>query len=418
MVAYLERTDGNADFHEIVDFLTTSPIHYALTVSPTIYASYIEQFWNTTHSQTVNDVKQIHATVDGKTVVISESSVRSDLYFNDEDGITCLTNETIFENLALMGQMTDGKGLPLCLLALEAAQASGDRPRCQRKPLGVIALIALSQKVEGLESDLKKTKKLRRLTLVTSEDEEDLVAEDPSKQGRSLIEEMDLDAGISLVPPHVEVQGRYGQNLETQEGFGDGQEVSTVAQRPLMEIRKSDAKDKGKAKMDETESPRKMKQRERAQISRDEEGFIDVEWDDVLARVAADEDFLEGSEMKRASQEVFRKACCKINIREASEGIGNIRVGNHTEAYQIFADMLKKFNRDDLVKLWDLVKERYMHDPLVWSAYDTCGVHHVSSVRGHDIFMLVEKEYPLTRGTLGLMMVARLLVEADSEMSR
>ncbi|GJX18075.1 hypothetical protein Tco_0218907 [Tanacetum coccineum] len=79
-----------------------------------------------------------------------------------------------------------------------------------------------------------------------------------------------------------------------------------------------------------------------------------------------------------------------------------IRVGNHTEAYQVFADMLKKFNRDDMVKIWDLVKERfstteptdnkekelwvelkrlfepdsddtlwklqkYMHDPLVWS---------------------------------------------------
>ncbi|GKE41154.1 hypothetical protein Tco_1464559, partial [Tanacetum coccineum] len=103
MVACLERTDGNADFHKIVDFLTTSPIHYALTASPTIFASYIEQFWNTTYSQTVNDVKQIHATVDGKIVVISESLVRSDLYFNDEDGITCITNETIFENLALMG---------------------------------------------------------------------------------------------------------------------------------------------------------------------------------------------------------------------------------------------------------------------------------------------------------------------------
>ncbi|GKE31707.1 hypothetical protein Tco_1451029 [Tanacetum coccineum] len=36
-----------------------------------------------------------------------------------------------------------------------------------------------------------------------------------------------------------------------------------------------------------------------------------------------------------------------------------IRVGNHTEAYQIFAEMLKKFDRDDLVKLWDLVKERF-----------------------------------------------------------
>ncbi|GJT38120.1 putative ribonuclease H-like domain-containing protein [Tanacetum coccineum] len=58
-VACLERTKENAEFHQIVDFLTTSSIHYALT--------------------------QIHATVDGKIVVISESSVRSDLHFNDED---------------------------------------------------------------------------------------------------------------------------------------------------------------------------------------------------------------------------------------------------------------------------------------------------------------------------------------------
>ncbi|GJS99526.1 putative ribonuclease H-like domain-containing protein [Tanacetum coccineum] len=99
---------------------------------------------------------------------------------------------------------------------------------------------------------------------------------------------------------------------------------------------------------------------------------------------------------------------------------------------EVYVEALQKFDRDDLVKLWDLVKKRfstieptddkekelYMHDPLVWRLYDTCGVHHVSSVKGHDIFILVKKEYPLTRGTLGLMMVARLLVEADSEMSR
>ncbi|GJY18382.1 hypothetical protein Tco_0389873 [Tanacetum coccineum] len=103
MVSCLEKIDGNAEFHQIVDFLTTSPIHYALTVSPTIYASYIEQFWATAKSKTVNDMKQIHATIDGKTVVISESLVRSDLHFNDEDGIACLSNDEIFENLALMG---------------------------------------------------------------------------------------------------------------------------------------------------------------------------------------------------------------------------------------------------------------------------------------------------------------------------
>ncbi|GJW21248.1 hypothetical protein Tco_0031870 [Tanacetum coccineum] len=35
-------------------------------------------------------------------------------------------------------------------------------------------------------------------------------------------------------------------------------------------------------------------------------------------------------------------------------------VGNHIESYQIIAEMLKKFYRDDLVKLWDLVKKRFI----------------------------------------------------------
>ncbi|GJV23411.1 hypothetical protein Tco_1376106 [Tanacetum coccineum] len=50
--------------------------------------------------------------------------------------------------------------------------------------------------------------------------------------------------------------------------------------------------------------------------------------------------------------------------------------------------------------------------------YDSCGVHHVSTEKGIDIYMLVEKEYPLSRGTLTLMLVAKLLVDQDNEMSR
>nr|GEW41485.1 retrovirus-related Pol polyprotein from transposon TNT 1-94 [Tanacetum cinerariifolium] len=96
------QTEENTEFHQIVDFLSTYSINYAFTVSPTIYASYIEQFWNNAVSKIVNSVKQIHAIVDGKVVVISESSVRSDLLFNDEDGNDCLTNSKVFENLALM----------------------------------------------------------------------------------------------------------------------------------------------------------------------------------------------------------------------------------------------------------------------------------------------------------------------------
>ncbi|GJQ89301.1 putative ribonuclease H-like domain-containing protein [Tanacetum coccineum] len=93
----------NADFAEIVDFLNANPIRYALTVSPTIYVSCIEQFWSTAKTKTVNNETQIHVKVEGKTIVISESSMRRDLQFDDEDGIACLTNTESFENLQLMG---------------------------------------------------------------------------------------------------------------------------------------------------------------------------------------------------------------------------------------------------------------------------------------------------------------------------
>ncbi|GJT79268.1 hypothetical protein Tco_1053610 [Tanacetum coccineum] len=79
MIAYLEKSTENVDFDEIVDFLNVNPIRYALTVSPTIYVSYIEQFWSTAEIKIVNNERQIRAKVNGKTIVISESSVRRDL---------------------------------------------------------------------------------------------------------------------------------------------------------------------------------------------------------------------------------------------------------------------------------------------------------------------------------------------------
>ncbi|GJR93168.1 hypothetical protein Tco_0265342 [Tanacetum coccineum] len=99
----LERPTDSDDFTEIVDFLNANPIRYALIVSPTIYVSCIEQFWSTAKAQTINEETQIHALVDGKKIVITESSVRRDLQFADEDGTDCLPTTTIFENLKLMG---------------------------------------------------------------------------------------------------------------------------------------------------------------------------------------------------------------------------------------------------------------------------------------------------------------------------
>nr|GEX53044.1 hypothetical protein [Tanacetum cinerariifolium] len=51
----------------------------------------------------MNGEAQIHARVDGKKVVISKASIRRDLYFANKEGVDCLPNSTIFEQLALMG---------------------------------------------------------------------------------------------------------------------------------------------------------------------------------------------------------------------------------------------------------------------------------------------------------------------------
>ncbi|GJU57857.1 hypothetical protein Tco_1235623 [Tanacetum coccineum] len=107
MVSCLEKTKRNAQFHMIVDFLTRSLIYYSLCVSPTVSTSLIEQFWNTATSKIVNDVSYIKAKVAGKTVSIFEASIRQDLLFNDVDGIDCLTNQEIYENLQLMGYEGD-----------------------------------------------------------------------------------------------------------------------------------------------------------------------------------------------------------------------------------------------------------------------------------------------------------------------
>nr|GEU85576.1 hypothetical protein [Tanacetum cinerariifolium] len=60
-----------------------------------------DDFWSTVMAKTINEEVHIYARVDGKEIVITESSVRRDLQLVDEEGIDCLPNSTIFEQLAL-----------------------------------------------------------------------------------------------------------------------------------------------------------------------------------------------------------------------------------------------------------------------------------------------------------------------------
>nr|GEZ26888.1 leucine-rich repeat protein [Tanacetum cinerariifolium] len=119
------------------------------------------------------------------------------------------------------------------------------------------------------------------------------------------------------------------------------------------------------------------------------------------------------------------------------------RLGGSSANYQFFIDMLKQIDRDDLNQLWSLVKEtlsirpatdekemelwvelkrlfepdvedhlwthtqHIKHAPVEWRLYDTCEVHHVM-FKDLEIFMLVEKNYPL-RKAFALVMICNKL---------
>ncbi|GJV04553.1 putative ribonuclease H-like domain-containing protein [Tanacetum coccineum] len=80
MIAYLEKTEGNVEFHE---------------------------FWTSAKSKTINNVRHITAKVAGKLVSITEASIRTDLLFHDADGIDTLPNQAIFDAIQLMGYEGD-----------------------------------------------------------------------------------------------------------------------------------------------------------------------------------------------------------------------------------------------------------------------------------------------------------------------
>nr|GEX39191.1 hypothetical protein [Tanacetum cinerariifolium] len=129
-----------------------------------------------------------------------------------------------------------------------------------------------------------------------------------------------------------------------------------------------------------------------------------------------------------------------------------IRLGGSSACYQFFIDLIRQLDREDLNQLWALVKEylsirpassdkeielwvelkrmyepdpedqlwtltqNYMHAPVEWKLYDLSRVYHVTA-KDKEIFMLVEKDYPLRRGLALVMISYRLQVENYSQMA-
>ncbi|PWA95250.1 hypothetical protein CTI12_AA052010 [Artemisia annua] len=126
-----------------------------------------------------------------------------------------------------------------------------------------------------------------------------------------------------------------------------------------------------------------------------------------------------------------------------------IRSGGRSAVYKGMEDLIRTIDREDLDRLWELVQEKlktkqkhdvkeqelwvelhrlYKPDPAdihwnfrcydrsnVWKFYDSCNVHHISTQGGMDVFMLAEKEYPLSASLLAVLISTQIICEERTE---
>nr|GEW65292.1 hypothetical protein [Tanacetum cinerariifolium] len=87
----------------------------------------------------------------------------------------------------------------------------------------------------------------------------------------------------------------------------------------------------------------------------------------------------------------------------------NIRKAISDKEKELWVELKRLYKPDVKDQLWTQT-QALMHDPVEWRLYDTCGVHHVFS-RDQKNFILVEKEYPLRKGLIIVMISNKLQVE-------
>nr|GEV93342.1 hypothetical protein [Tanacetum cinerariifolium] len=421
MVAILEKTKHNFDFHQIVDFLEASHIRYALTVRPTVYVSHIKQFWSTARVETTDGETKILAKVNSRQRTVSESSIRRHLKLNDKE------DETAFPT----GDVRYREAFP----TVTCLDAGGEKDLLRRmlQTQGVDQEEDLLVRDTVKDSD-KSADKGSDNTYDMANVLGTLGAANILANGglRSVFTTTSLSvATASIIVSHVvaTASGSFPTGViftiasvatPTTRVTRSSRGVVIESLSPIsVNIPSISKKDKGKEKMTEPKQPSKEKVLEQmsAQLARDLEAKelemmiaeLDrrnemvakylSEYEQAEARLSHDEKLGKESfkkfktaealvseptqeqqfeEPKELSDEELKKIMELVLVEELYiealqvkypiidweiyyEGQRKywkiIGVGNHTEVYQIFDDSLKKFDREDLDRLWSLVKE-------------------------------------------------------------
>nr|GEU34152.1 hypothetical protein [Tanacetum cinerariifolium] len=399
-------------------------------------------------------VFMLRALIDGKKVVVTEDVIRRDLHLDDADGVCLSAKRTVWNEFSCSMAST-----VICLATGECIQTKG--------------------KIKAIDAD-------EDITLVDVETQKEVAVMDASK-GVNAAEPIvfdDEEVTMTMAQTFIKLKTEKAKLLDEQiaqklhdeevqkAAAMDKQEKDDMERAQVLQKQYDDKEEnidwhvlykdieepKKKRVVKETlhqESFKKLKAVEVSGFestqeipSNDLKEMSEVDVQNMLEVVPVFEFKVEALQVK------YPFIDWKIHTEGSRTYWKIIRVGEIIKAYHSFKDMLKGFDREDLVALWNLVKEkcssimpsvdkekalwvklkrlfepdaddvswklqRYMHYPITWKLYTDCGVHQVSSTtRSHDMFMLTEKDYPLSNAVMILMLSGKLQVEEDNKMAR
>nr|GEU51585.1 hypothetical protein [Tanacetum cinerariifolium] len=391
-----------------------------------------EYFWQSATTRTLNNGEiEITATIDGKVKVVTEASVRIHLKLEDLEGISALSTIKIFDQLSLMGYVSTDDKLTFQNGEVVGSSWSGeDGGEGSGKGEGSTVPVESHHTPTGAPSTSPPHLSSPPMSFIRQETE----VPQPSSPTHTHVADEAASTGVDV---------RHGRAAITVTSLDAGQGSGNIDKTPSMTY----------------DSPFL-----RVNTLGSDEGSMSLQELTVLCTTLSQKVESLDADLKQTKQvygadytmliikvtrleKTIKTNKTRSSKRDTEEELNQGRVGNHTEVYQFFDDMLKVFDIDDLVQLWSLVKERFslteptddkeimlwvklkrLFEPddndelweshkyifdITWRLYDTCGVHHVSTKKGMDIYMLVEKEYPLSRCILTQMLCAKLLMEGD-----
>nr|GEV32703.1 hypothetical protein [Tanacetum cinerariifolium] len=470
MHIYLASAKHTTDFHQIVDFLKASHIRYALTVRPTVYVSHIRQFWSTAWVETTDGETKILAKVNGRENIAKTPAMPHEAlprvtslgggegrgYSKHKGGVDqgedLLVGDTVKDSDKSADKGSDSTdemanvlGTLAAVNILASGGLSGSFPtaaifttasvatpttRVTRSSRGVV-IGSLSLISINILSISKKDKGKGKMT--EPEQPNQIIREQAERDSEiaRIHAERELEMMITKLDRSNEMVAKYLSEYEQAEaGLSHDEKVELIDELLMNQSNAGwKAKDFKGMNFEQIEekfipvwekmqyfvpmnSKLESERLKRPGIQLDKERFKKLKTTEASSTEPPQEQPSE--EPKELSEEELKKMMELVPVEElyiealqslVKETYSTIEVTDE-KAKELWVELKRLYKLDSRDPLWAL--QRYMHDSLVWSLYDTCGVDHVSTERGHQIFMLVEKDYPLKKGLTTLMLSNKL----------